>query len=207
MNIETVQKFDLLSNEIINQLISEYESIGTYKTITMKKGSIESIINWFVPILENLLNLELKSPTGNFYKHTIPYLPHTDFKSWVKNTLNLVIPLKYTGEQASLIIFDQTWKQDSVTWCMNHPVKYFDTNIGVKGCPYEYPVDNLTDQEIDSDLYIKYLNHYPKYCLKGLSGTAYPFEVGSIIMFDNKKIHCTSNFKGEKLGLSLRFSI
>ena len=51
----------------------------------------------------------------------------------------------------------------------------------------------------------QYLNHYPKQCLFGLSGSAYPFVPGSAILFDNKKIHCTSSFTGVKLGLALRY--
>jgi hypothetical protein len=88
---------------------------------------------------------------------------------------------------------------------MHHPVYYFESNIGVKGSPCEYPVEHLTNSDIEESLYSPYLNHYPRETLKGLSGNAYPFEVGSVIIFDNRRIHCTSNFKGEKLGISLRF--
>jgi hypothetical protein len=90
---------------------------------------------------------------------------------------------------------------------MHLPVQYFRYNIGVKGCPAEYPVVGLTNKEIDNDLYINYLNHYPKQLLRGLSGTVFPFEVGSMLVFDNRYIHCTSKLDGEKLGISLRFKI
>jgi hypothetical protein len=156
-------------------------------------------------IIENTLGRKLEFVTGNFYKHTIPYLPHTDFKTYEQNYLNIVIPLSYSGEQASLVVFDQTWDQDSVTWCMHNPVQYFTYNTGVKGCPCEYPVNGLTGMEIDDILYQHYLSHYPKHCLFGLSGNAYPFEPGSIIIFDNRHVHCTSKMNGEKLGISLRF--
>ena len=111
----------------------------------------------------------------------------------------------YTGDQASLIVFDQEWEQDSVTWCMQHRVMYFSTNIGIKGFPYEYPITNKTGKSIDEILYNEYLSHYPKHGLSELSGTAYSFEPGSMIIFNNKKIHCTSKMNGEKLGISLRF--
>jgi hypothetical protein len=88
---------------------------------------------------------------------------------------------------------------------MHHKVQSFTVNIGVKGCPYEYSsIKNLTGKEIDHTLF-QYLTHYPKQCLFGLSGSAYPFSPGSAILFDNKKIHCTSSFTGVKLGLSLRY--
>jgi hypothetical protein len=88
---------------------------------------------------------------------------------------------------------------------MQQPVKYFTYNTGVKGSPHEYPVENLTNQPIDQELHERYLSHYPLECLYGLSGTVYPFEPGSIIAFDNRRIHCTSSMTGEKIGLSLRF--
>jgi hypothetical protein len=87
---------------------------------------------------------------------------------------------------------------------MDQPVHYFEFNTGVKGCPYEYPVKNLTGKYISSELY-KHIDHYSHESLFGLSGSAYAFTPGSLIAFDNQRIHCTSKFLGEKLGISLRF--
>jgi hypothetical protein len=203
--INTIQKFNVISDDILHQLINEYVSKESYDTTTMNKAKPGNAVSIILKLLETALEKKLEYVTGNFYKHTEPYLPHTDFKSFERNYLNVVIPLQYTGDQASLIVFDQMWKQDSVTWCMQHPVKYFSYNIGVKGCPYEYPINGLTGQSIDTEFYKTYLSHYPEYCLFGLSGAAYRFEIGSIIAFDNRQIHCTSTMKGEKMGLSLRF--
>jgi len=200
-----MQHLNVLTESVIWDLIDAYDSVGSYNTTTMNKASPHSVISWLQPILEQIVGRKLTYCSGNFYKHTIPYLPHTDYKSYQDNTLNLVIPLKYTGDQAHLIIFDQEWNQDSVTWCMHNPVHWFETNVGVKGAPHEYPIIGGTETDIDDNLYKSFLTHYLKHDLKGLSGTACPFEIGSIIEFNNKKIHCTSNFKGEKLGLSLRF--
>jgi hypothetical protein len=171
----------------------------------MNKASPGDSLIAIQSILEVTLGRKLDFVTGNFYKHATPYLPHTDFKTYEQNYLNIVIPLSYSGEQASLVVFDQTWSQDSITWCMHYPVQQFTYNTGVKGCPYEYPVNGLTKKEINDELYRSYLSHYPKHCLFGLSGKAYPFEPGSIIVFDNRHIHCTSKMNGEKLGISLRF--
>jgi hypothetical protein len=171
----------------------------------MNKASPGDSLMTIRSLLETTLGKKLEYVTGNFYKHTTSYLPHTDFKTYEQNYLNIVIPLSYSGEQASLVVFDQKWEQDSVTWCMHHPVQHFTYNTGVKGCPYEYPVSGLTGTGINDELYHFYLSHYPKHCLFGLSGKAYPFEPGSIIVFDNRHIHCTSKMNGEKLGLSLRF--
>ena len=205
MPIDTLQKFNVIDSELLPILINDYHSRKIYDTNTMNKASPGNSLLAIQEILENTLGRKLEFVTGNFYKHTTPYLPHTDFKTYEQNYLNIVIPLLYSGEQASLVVFDQTWSQDSVTWCMHHSVQHFTYNTGVKGCPYEYPVNGLTGTSIDDELYQPYLSHYPKHCLFGLSGKAYSFEPGSIIVFDNRHIHCTSKMNGEKLGISLRF--
>jgi len=202
--ITTEQKFNVLNNELLINIIDDYNSRESYETSTMNKASPGSSLYILQEILENSLNRRLEFVTGNFYKHSKPYLPHTDFKTYQNNYLNIVIPLLFSEDLPSLVIFDQLWEQDSITWCMHHPVHYFSYNIGVKGCPYEYPVKGLTNKDIDTDLY-QHLSHYPQACLFGLSGQAYPFVPGSIIAFDNRYIHCTSKMNGEKLGISLRF--
>jgi hypothetical protein len=202
--IDTLQKFNLIEDVLLSNIIEDYNSRGSYDTTTMNKTGPGESLYLLQEILENALDRKLEFVTGNFYKHTTPYLPHTDFKTYQQNYLNVVIPLSYSGEQASLVIFDQVWEQDSVTWCMHHAVQHFTYNIGVKGCPYEYPVNGLTGRDIDNDLY-QCLSHYPEQSLFGLSGKVYPFEPGSIIAFDNRHIHCTSKMNGEKLGISLRF--
>jgi hypothetical protein len=181
---------NIVSLELINIAIEDYNSRKLYDTNMMNKTGPGNTLKLFTPIVEQLLCKQLVYKSGNFYKHTVPYLPHTDFKTYQNNTINVVIPLMYTGDQASLIIFDQEWEQDSVTWCMQHPVMYFSTNIGVKGYPSEYPITNKTGKLIDETLYNQYLSHYPKRGLSDLSGTAYSFDPGSIIIFNNKKIHC-----------------
>jgi hypothetical protein len=202
--IDPQHKFNVIESTIISKLIDDYNSRGSYDTDTMNKAGPGQSLHILHEILENILDRKLEFVTGNFYKHSKPYLPHTDFKTYEQNYLNIVVPLAYSGEKASLVIFDQVWDQDSITWCMHHPVHHFTYNIGVKGCPYEYPVKGLTNKDIDNELY-QYLSHYSKQSLFGLSGNAYPFEPGSIIAFDNRRIHCTSKMNGEKLGISLRF--
>ena len=205
MPIDIIQKFNVIDSEIISRLVNDYNSRKTYNTDTMNKAGPGDSLAAIQEALENTLDRKLEFVTGNFYKHTIPYLPHTDFKTYEQNYLNVVIPLSYSGDQASLVVFDQIWEQDSVTWCMHYPVQHFTYNTGVKGCPYEYPVKGLTGIDIEDMLFKNYLSHYPKNCLFGLSGQAYPFDPGSVIVFDNRHIHCTSKMDGEKLGISLRF--
>ena len=199
------QIFDVIDRDTINLCIKEYYKNTVYETDTMNKADSRDIVELLRPIFEKAVNKKLQYTGGNYYKHTKPYLPHTDYKTYENNTLNIVVPLWYTNSRPSLVIFDQRWEQDSITWCMQHSVQYFKYNIGVKGCPAEYPVTGLTKTEIDNDLYDNYLTHYPKNLLRGLSGNVFPFEPGSIIVFDNRFIHCTSKLDGEKLGITSRF--
>jgi hypothetical protein len=200
-----IQYNNVVTSELIDTAIDDYNGRNLYDTDTMNKTGPGSSLELFTPIIEQVLGRSLVYASGNFYKHSIPYLPHTDYKTYQDNTINVVIPLMYTGDQASLIIFDQEWTQDSVTWCMQYPVMHFVTNIGVKGYPHEYPITNKTGKEIDDTLYNQYLSHYPKSGLSDLSGAAYLFEPGSMLIFNNKRLHCTSTMNGEKLGISLRF--
>lgn len=203
--INSNQFYNVIDPAMIKLCIDDYYSNSTFETDIMNKADTKNVLGLLTPMIENILGKKLIYTGGNFYRHDKPYLPHTDYKTYENNTLNVVIPLFYTNSQPSLVIFDQKWELDSVTWCMQHPVQYFKYNIGVKGCPAEYPVVGLTNKEIDNELYVNYLNHFPKELLRGLSGTVFPFEVGSMIVFDNRYIHCTSSLDGEKLGISLRF--
>lgn len=203
--MQSFQVFNVVNNTVLSELITEYSSAEEYKTSTMNKLQPNRAIKLVQDLVDQYCGRPLEFVSGNFYRHSAPYLPHTDYKTYQNNTINVVIPLEYQGTQASLIIFDQEWEQDSVTWCMQHPVKYFDTNIGIKGYPYEYPIKNKTKEPIDTELYEQHLSRFPKHGLFGLTGKAYKFEPGSMIFFNNRKIHCTSNFEGIKLGLSLRY--
>ena len=201
------QYFDVVSTEILKTCIDDYQSRESYQTSSMNKCSPGNSQDVLTAKCQEVLGLELEFCSGNFYKHSQPYLPHTDYRVDQNNTLNIVIPLEYTGLLPYLIVFDQRWSKDSVTWCMHKDLIYFEVNTGVKGCPSDYPeVQGLTNLPISNELK-KHLTHYPTNMLHGLSGQSFSFTPNSIIMFDNQNIHCTSTFTGEKLGISLRFKI
>ena len=205
--IKTTQKFNVIPKELLTACINDYYSRGSYQTDSMNKCSPGSSLEPLTKICQEALDMQLEFCSGNFYKHSVPYLPHTDYRVDQDNELNIVIPLEFKGTQPYLIVFDQIWNKDSVTWCMHNRLIHFEINTGVKGSPSEYSdVEGLTNLPIDDKLYA-YLQHYPKHMLFGLTGTAFPFQLGSLIAFDNKQIHCTSLFTGEKLGISLRFKI
>jgi len=216
--INTVQVVDSINLELINELLNEYHSGSLVENNHMNKVlPREETVNLIAEIVEPMIGRKLSRGYrgGNFYKHIWSYDLHTDYKTWLDNTLNVVIPLEFVEPQASLVIFDQVWELDSVTWSMNRPVPYLTFNIGVKGCPYEYPVKNLTAQDVDDKFHQTHLSRFPKECCFGLSGEAYLFQPGSMIIFDNRRIHCTSNLPdtldpwkiGQKTGLSLRYKV
>lgn len=205
--MNTIYQTDIVPMQVVQQCITDYHSREQYQTTTMNKADPGQSLHLLHELCEQLVGQRLHYESGNFYKHTMPYLPHTDYRVQQNNTVNVVVPLSYTESIPSLVVFDQQWNYNSLTWCMHLPVQFFEINTGVKGCPHEYPVENLTGIGIDPTLHLKYLPMYPRECLHGLSGTVYAFEPGSMIIFDNRRIHCTSSFTGEKLGISLRFAL
>lgn len=205
--IKTIQKFNVVSTAILKECIDNYYSRESYQTDSMNKCSPGSSEEILTTICQEVLGKKLKFCSGNFYKHSIPYLPHTDYRVDQDNELNVVIPLTYTGTLPYLVVLDQQWHKDSVTWCMHRDLINFEINTGIKGCPADYTdVQGLTGLPANAEL-VSYLKHYPKDMLFGLSGSAFSFAPGSIIAFDNRHIHATSTFNGEKLGISLRFKI
>jgi hypothetical protein len=197
---------NIIPQIVIDEVIKDYNSRSDYQTSTMNKADPGLSLSLVLPYCEKALGTDLEFKSGNFYKHTQPYLPHTDYRVSQGNEINVVIPLEYSGQQASLVVFDQAWYVDSVTWCLTHDIIHFEVNTGVPGRPCDHwQLVNHTYKPIDKKFHKKYLSHYPIDCYFGLSGEAFLFQPTSMIVFDNRLVHCTSKFKGQKLGLSLRF--
>lgn len=182
----------------IEELLDEYHNSET-RTESMKKATPGKATRQVDEYMKGYVRVG-----GNYYSHSHPYLPHTDHKEKWDHTINVVIPLETTDPNATLVVFDQTWEQDSVTWCMHLPVMEFSTNTGVEGYPAEYNVNGLTGDEIDDELY-ENLTWLEKPMLTGLSGKAHKFIPGEPIIFNNKRIHVTGDLDGMKTGLSLRY--
>jgi len=194
-----------VDQKVIEDCIRDYYSNTSFRTKTMAKADPNVHINYFTQLASNILNCKLEFVSGNYYKHTIPYFPHTDYKKELNNPINLVIPLQITGS-ASLLVFDQQWLEDSVTWDMNYETtNELKTNKFTKGSPNSYNVTNKTGLDFDLNMHKQHLSYFKLEDLHGLSAEAFEFVPSKAILFDNRKIHCTSHFKGEKLGLSLRF--
>ena len=191
---------------MLDSLILDYNSREEYDTDSMKKASPQQSGKIMEPLIQNYIGKEWKLKSGNFYKHEKPYLPHTDFRKEYVESVNVVIPLQYDGTQPRFIVFDQWYPEDSVTWCLDVPVIDFSINTGVAGRPCDWPgVKGLTGKPIDDLFYKLYLWRSKEQC-NGLSGSAYKFQPGNMIIHNNQLIHCTSKFNGSKLGLTLRFT-
>lgn len=202
------QEFNIFDTK---PLIDYYNSIGTYRSTTMKKADPGKALVWVEPLLRKCFPFIGKFVGGNFYKHTDPYLPHTDHqRKWGETSVNIVLPLWFSGTQPYLIVFNQKWKKDPRTWTMVYEKDEgkisSSTNIQLEGLPSQYDIEGKTGKHIDEAFSEQYLP-LPSKNYYDLDGEAFPFTPGSAIIFDNSKIHCTSKFVGEKLGLSLRYTI
>lgn len=208
VNIQNEQRFNIVDTK---PLIDFYNSVGEYRTETMKKADCVGILGLIDPVLRESFPFLDVFTGGNFYKHRYPYFPHTDHQlKWRRPSVNLVLPLWYGGSLPHLVVFDQKWKGNSITWTMTSEKAEgklsSSTNTQVEGFPCDYPIEGKTGSEIDKHFHNEYLS-LPAWCYRDLSGHAFPFTPNSVIIFDNTKIHCTGRFTGEKLGLSLRYTV
>jgi hypothetical protein len=202
--IKDVYYNNVVTSDLLKSLIEIYNNSKEYETKSMKKAPGTDAV---LDLLESHSVIQVdKIKTCHFYKHEVPYYPHTDFRN--DEIQNLVVPLEVEGgPNPSLIVFDQYFEEPSVTWTFRENVN-FKVNTGVKGRPCDFnEVKGLTNNPIEKELYNNFLYHYPEKYWFGLSGKAYEFLPGSIIQFDSKKIHCTSAMKcSTKLGLTIRYN-
>jgi hypothetical protein len=156
-----------------------------------------------------------KGEGGNIYKHTNIYTTHVDsFENYQMINALLPIYLPESNNPQHFVVFDQwvnngfgrTWYGDRDDISEHGD---FDLNKKTSLIPYtDESVYGLTDCDIDEDFYRKYLDapfHKPKY-FKGLTGTAYKFVPGNLILFNSNQLHTTGNLNVDwKLGLHINF--
>jgi len=207
---------NVISQTFIKKLISAYNSSPPDDS-GMKKV-IHNLVEdpSFLSIIKKCIGTTPVLNAYNFYQTDAEnlYWPHTDYheshSSETSNPadINVNVPLRYEGDTIPhLVIFNQRYLKSSVTWCLDEEVYPFQYNTGVSGRPYDYDITNKTDKPIDEEFYKEHLSdHGRKYNFFGLSGRAYPLEPGSFIAFDNRRIHCTSNKAGPKLGINITFN-
>ena len=166
------------------------------------------------PILSKYFKTN-KGQGGNIYKHKNLYSLHVDSdEPWQLMNVNIPIHLEVDNPKQKLIIFDQyTENGFGQTWYgKRKDIKKngnFDFNKKVPLTPYEDDkVYDCIDQPIDTKFYSDYLdfaNHTPE-LFYGLTGTAYDFTPGNMIVFNSNNIHSTGKLIGPwKMGLLIQF--
>jgi len=209
--IEAEQKFDVFDKKLIRKLHEYYDSIGVYRSPVMQKANPGKALEWVEPVLrEHYPNIK-KFLGGNFYKHKTPYHPHVDHQLEWPLSINFVIPIFVEGPPVDFIVFDQRWHMSPITWSMVQKVnEFFRNGFNVtrpeQGIPGTSEIEGHTNNNIDREFWKKHLDHPHEYYF-GLSGKAFPYVPGSVMMFETKHIHCTGKFNGLKLGLTLRYSV
>lgn len=166
------------------------------------------------PILSKYFKTN-KGQGGNIYKHKNLYSLHVDSdEPWQLMNVNIPIHLEVENPKQKLIIFDQyTDNGFGQTWYgKRKDIKKngnFDFNKKVPLTPWEDDkVYDCIDQPIDTKFYSDYLdfaNHTPE-LFYGLTGTAYDFTPGNMIVFNSNNIHSTGKLIGPwKMGLLIQF--
>lgn len=152
---------------------------------------------------------------GNIYKHTNVYTTHVDsFEP--HQMINALLPIYVppSVEQQHFVVFDQ-WVENGFgqTWYGDrtdiNEHGDFDFNKKLAQTPFnDQRVYNKTTDAIDQDFYKKYLDyscHKPEY-FKGLTGTAYEFKPGNLILFNSNQLHTTGKLVSDwKMGLHINF--
>jgi hypothetical protein len=147
----------------------------------------------------------------NFYKHSHSYFPHcdaTDDTAW----LNIVLPIARflpSGDQ-KFIVFDQQWAGKNITWLGNFEITgdfYSNKKTNVRPCDGEFFL-NGTNSELPDDIW-QHIDqkNFTKSYFHGMSGVAYTWAPGSVIVFDSQHIHATGKMQSNsKLGVSIRIA-
>jgi hypothetical protein len=206
---------NILSQEILDELLYFFHTNTHLHKDTMGMTKISQPWPYVEPILGHILSKILpieKNLGDNFYKHNFPYFTHIDSNN-NPNSYNLLIPLHIENNaEQKFIIFDQyctdyagaTWIGD--IW---KPKQDFETNKK-REFPYkDTTVVGCTDRPIDSNLYkdLEYAFRNEEMFF-GLTGTAYDYKPGNILIFPSNRLHCTGKMTCKyKIGLSLRFEV
>jgi hypothetical protein len=151
---------------------------------------------------------------GNIYKHSNLYTTHVDSIEPVQ-MINLLLPIHVTTPAVTqnFVVFDQ-WVDNGFgqTWYgegRDTGNSDFDINKKISLSPWQDDrVHDKTDLDMDPAFYDAYLED-PKHKIsyfKGLTGTAYEFAPGNLLLFNSNNLHCTGKLTGPwKMGLHINF--
>lgn len=213
----TVQNYkNVIPKNIIDNLFNFFITNTHLHRDTMSMIKISSPWQYVVDILDPILYnyIDTSDNLGdNFYRHSFPYFTHTDSNN-SPNSYNVLIPLYVENDaEQKFIIFDQYSKDySSATWIGDlwKPSGNFETNKTKRGFPYQDPkVIGCTKNPIDPNLYkdLKF-NLRNEEMFFGLTGKAYDYIPGDLLIFPSNRLHCTGRMLCKyKIGLSLRFNV
>lgn len=206
---------NVISQSIVNELLNffnnnlelQYQTMGMTK-ISRPWDYVKDILN---PVLSDILPTE-KNLGDNFYKHDFPYFIHIDSNKNT-NSYNVLIPLYVDNNvEQKFIVFDQyctdyngatwigdIWKPDG-DFNSNKKRQFAYKDPSVIGC-----TNNPVDLSLYQDLEYDYRNEEMFF---GLTGRAYDYKPGNILVFPSNRLHCTGKMICDyKIGLSLRFEV
>jgi hypothetical protein len=211
---------NFISNEEIQYLTAIYKNAHSknspliYKNtgpITLDLGPYiqDTVVDAILKKIKTIIG-DYEITAGFFFKTNYPHIIHNDdtfeLPSGVYKAIN--IPLEFRGRTDSvpkLCFFDQ---------CYFHgPAKFFYGDIEIPTYYnkqiYDYAeVENLIDGAIDAELYQKYFTHLKPSWLNGLSlKSVIDQHIGSAIIFDSVRLHCSNDFRRHGIISKIALSI
>jgi hypothetical protein len=218
---------NFLSTEEVNHLINifdshQYDQIDpAQRKIYKNTGPITLDLRTYVNdlVVSDILN-RIKSEIGNyeitaafFFFTNYPHIIHNDDLFQLPDGIyrGITLPLKFnrkveSEELPQLCLFDQFY--------FHGPSKFFkgsaEDNIPTyyNQKLYEYSgVDGILDHNaISEEVYNELFTHLQPQWLDGLSvHSTIPNKIGSAIIFDSVRLHCSSDFR--KLGIESKLAI
>jgi hypothetical protein len=201
----------------IREFFDARDDLHVYKENNPNVIKINSPWKHFQDILTPVLSKYMRITRGhggNVYKHKNLYTTHVDSHDEYQ-TVNVLIPIYVPGDNVQhFVVFDQ-WMDNGIgrTWYGDREDIQengdFDLNKKSASIPYLDPlVHDKTSSDIDPEFYSKYLE-YPKHKMeyfKGLTGTAYEFKPGNLLIFNSNNLHCTGKLTNPwKMGMFINF--
>jgi hypothetical protein len=209
---EIVKLFD---NQDISKILKFYEKLplATFNekqqikkkhwTLGVDKKMDDFIIHKINQVLKNweVDNMYSKeNAIGIFHESYNPIKLHVDTGRDKKKIIykQILIPLTDTGET---ILFEPRWYGQSATFTISKEEIQNNSGYNLR------TNDHLGDSNFDESFYKKYLNHMDYKNLKGLDiKKVYKWKLGEAFIFDRTFIHCASDLKKPKIGLTIFFN-
>ena len=144
-------------------------------------------------------NITEKNYYGLFHESFKPLNLHVDTGKNPENIIykQALIPLTSLSET---ILFEPRWYGPATSFSIDPKVL---NSTGYN----ERSSEHIGDEVFDKDLHKKYLTHEDINNLTGLKiKFIYEWSPGDVFIFDRTFPHCSSNFKGKKIGLTSFFS-